>query len=120
MCKDILSRHLDEFPVLGARTLNIFHAYGMKTIGDIIDKDERDLLRLKNFGRLSLMRVCRLLDSIKEDVDAHKNVCQKKKDFVKQFILNYGDSTHFNIEIVVDRAIKYYDYIENYFEQEGT
>ena len=45
------------------RTLNCLHSIGVETIGDILKHTKMDLLRVRNFGRRSLMEIENFLDS---------------------------------------------------------
>lgn len=51
--KDILMQPIETLKI-NKRTYNCLFAEGIKTIGELLNWSERDLLRLPNFGRVSL------------------------------------------------------------------
>jgi len=54
---------IEEFE-LSTRTYNCLKKAGIHTIGDLVQKEERDLLVLRNFGRVSLAEVKALLTNL--------------------------------------------------------
>ena len=51
--KGILTKSIDEME-LSVRSHNCLQAAGIKTIGELVSKEESELLKFKNFGRKSL------------------------------------------------------------------
>jgi len=51
--KGILTKTIDEME-LSVRSHNCLQAAGIKTIGDLVEKEESEMLKFKNFGRKSL------------------------------------------------------------------
>lgn len=49
---------------LSVRTLNITSFEGIKTVGDLIRRSRKELLKLRNFGHKSLMELDNLLESL--------------------------------------------------------
>ena len=49
----ILTTSIDEME-LSVRSHNCLQAAGIKTIGELVSKEESEMLRFKNFGRKSL------------------------------------------------------------------
>lgn len=54
---DILERRVETAMKLSVRTTNVFAANGIVTVGDVVTKTEKELLRLHNFGRRCLHEV---------------------------------------------------------------
>ena len=62
--------YLAEEKLISARTYHVFKYYKILTIGDIlsyIDGDVERLLRLRNFGRKSLLEVNKLLSTASKE-----------------------------------------------------
>jgi len=51
--KGILTKSIDEME-LSVRSHNCLQAAGIKTISELVDKEENEMLKFKNFGRKSL------------------------------------------------------------------
>ena len=54
---------------LSARMEHCFKNEGYVTIGDIASQSDRDLLRIPNFGRKSLLEVRNLIDALKRKTE---------------------------------------------------
>ena len=52
----LLSKSIDEME-LSVRSHNCLQAAGIKIIGELVSKEENEMLRFKNFGRKSLMEL---------------------------------------------------------------
>ena len=61
--KSILLKSIDEME-LSVRSHNCLQAAGIKTIGELVDKEENEMLRFKNFGRKSLTELVEKLSSM--------------------------------------------------------
>jgi len=59
----VLSRSVDELE-LSVRARNCLEASGIKTIGDLVQKDESEMLKTKNFGRKSLQEIKDILTAM--------------------------------------------------------
>lgn len=62
----LLRRSLDEF-VLSVRAANCLHAAGIRTIGQLVNKTEREMMGIQHFGQKTMKELKRLLDSIRVD-----------------------------------------------------
>ena len=49
---------------LSVRSHNCLQAAGIETIGELVDKEEGEMLRYKNFGRKSLTELVQKLDQL--------------------------------------------------------
>lgn len=58
--EDVLSRPISDFE-FSVRTWNCMQSMGIKYVGELVSKSEKDLLRRKNFGRKSLNEVKEVL-----------------------------------------------------------
>ena len=71
-----LSRSVDELE-LSVRSYNCLKNADIKTIGDLVSKNESEMLKTKNFGRKSLNEIKDILAemglSLGMDVDLRKN-----------------------------------------------
>ena len=61
--KSILLKSIDEME-LSVRSHNCLQAAGIKTIGELVSKEESEMLRFKNFGRKSLTELVEKLGSM--------------------------------------------------------
>jgi DNA-directed RNA polymerase subunit alpha len=59
----ILLKGIDDLN-LSIRTRNCLNNANMKTVADIVRSKERELLRIKNFGRKSILEIGELLHSM--------------------------------------------------------
>jgi len=59
----VLCRRIEEFP-FSSRTLNVLRLNGLTRLGDVIQKTERELLMLKNFGRRQLEEIRNVLSML--------------------------------------------------------
>jgi DNA-directed RNA polymerase subunit alpha len=59
--KKLLKMSVDELE-LSVRSHNCLKAAEIKTIGDLVSRDEQEMLKFKNFGRKSLMELGKILD----------------------------------------------------------
>ena len=59
--KKLLKMSVDELE-LSVRSHNCLKAADIKTIGDLVRKDEQEMLKFKNFGRKSLMELGKILE----------------------------------------------------------
>lgn len=59
--KKLLKMSVDELE-LSVRSHNCLKAADIKTIGDLVRRDEQEMLRFKNFGRKSLMELGKILE----------------------------------------------------------
>lgn len=59
--KKLLKMSVDELE-LSVRSHNCLKAAEIKTIGDLVRKDEPEMLKFKNFGRKSLMELGKILE----------------------------------------------------------
>jgi len=59
--KKLLKMSVDELE-LSVRSHNCLKAADIKTIGDLVRRDEQDMLKFKNFGRKSLMELGKILE----------------------------------------------------------
>ena len=59
----ILSKSIDEME-LSVRSHNCLQAAGIKSIGELVSKEENEMLRFKNFGRKSLMELVEKLSEM--------------------------------------------------------
>ena len=59
--KKLLKMSVDELE-LSVRSHNCLKAADIKTIGDLVRKDEAEMLKFKNFGRKSLMELGKILE----------------------------------------------------------
>lgn len=62
----LLRRSLDEF-VLSVRAANCLHAAGIRTIGQLVNKTEREMMGIQHFGAKTMKELKRLLDSLRVD-----------------------------------------------------
>lgn len=53
---DKLNTDLRDLP-LGVRTLNCFRRYGLRTVGDVLKRNQSELMQMENFGRKSFNEV---------------------------------------------------------------
>ncbi len=61
--KSILLKSIDEME-LSVRSHNCLQAAGIRTIGELVNKEESEMLRFKNFGRKSLTELVEKLNSM--------------------------------------------------------
>ncbi len=61
--KRLLKKSVAELK-LSPRPVNVLQRNGIKTIGELIEKSEMDLLRMKNFGRRSIKEICEALETV--------------------------------------------------------
>ena len=61
--KSILLKSIDEME-LSVRSHNCLQAAGIRTIGELVNKEESEMLRFKNFGRKSLTELVEKLSSM--------------------------------------------------------
>ena len=61
--KSILLKSIDEME-LSVRSHNCLQAAGIRTIGELVNKEESEMLRFKNFGRKSLTELIEKLNSM--------------------------------------------------------
>ena len=61
--KGLLLKSIDEME-LSVRSHNCLQAAGIETIGELVDKEEGEMLRYKNFGRKSLTELVQKLDQL--------------------------------------------------------
>jgi len=61
--KSILLKSIDEME-LSVRSHNCLQAAGIRTIGELVNKEESEMLRFKNFGRKSLTELIEKLSSM--------------------------------------------------------
>ncbi|MFQ6610560.1 MAG: DNA-directed RNA polymerase subunit alpha C-terminal domain-containing protein, partial [Fidelibacterota bacterium] len=61
--KSILEKSIDEME-LSVRSYNCLQAAGIRTIGELVGKEESEMLRYKNFGRKSLTELVEKLTSM--------------------------------------------------------
>ena len=61
--KSILLKSIDEME-LSVRSHNCLQAAGIKTIGELVSKEESEMLKYKNFGRKSLTELGEKLDEL--------------------------------------------------------
>ena len=61
--KVILSKSIDEME-LSVRSHNCLQAAGIRTIGELVSKEESEMLKFKNFGRKSLTELQEKLGSL--------------------------------------------------------
>ena len=59
----LLSKTIDEME-LSVRSHNCLQAAGIRTIGELVSKEENEMLRFKNFGRKSLMELIEKLSDM--------------------------------------------------------
>ena len=59
----LLSKTIDEME-LSVRSHNCLQAAGIRTIGELVSKEENEMLRFKNFGRKSLMELIEKLSNM--------------------------------------------------------
>ena len=61
--KGILTKSIDEME-LSVRSHNCLQAAGIKTIGELVSKEESEMLKFKNFGRKSLTELTEKLTAL--------------------------------------------------------
>ena len=61
--KNLLLKTIDEMG-LSVRSHNCLQAAGIKTIGELVSKDESQMLKFKNFGRKSLTELVAKLSEL--------------------------------------------------------
>ncbi len=61
--KGILTKSIDEME-LSVRSHNCLQAAGIKTIGELVEKEESEMLKFKNFGRKSLTELQEKLNEL--------------------------------------------------------
>ena len=61
--KNLLLKTIDEME-LSVRSHNCLQAAGIKTIGELVSKDESEMLKFKNFGRKSLTELVAKLSEL--------------------------------------------------------
>ncbi len=61
--KSVLEKSIDEME-LSVRSYNCLQAAGIRTIGELVEKEESEMLRYKNFGRKSLTELVDKLSSM--------------------------------------------------------
>ena len=61
--KGILSKSIDEME-LSVRSHNCLQAAGIYTIGELVSKEESEMLKFKNFGRKSLTELTEKLTAL--------------------------------------------------------
>ena len=59
----MLNRSVDEME-LSVRARNCLEASGIHTIGDLVRRNESEMLKTKNFGRKSLLEIKEILSSM--------------------------------------------------------
>ena len=59
----LLSKSIDEME-LSVRSHNCLQAAGIRSIGELVSKEENEMLRFKNFGRKSLMELIEKLSDM--------------------------------------------------------
>ncbi len=59
--KKLLKMSVDELE-LSVRSHNCLKAANIKTIGDLVSREEQEMLKFKNFGRKSLMELGKILE----------------------------------------------------------
>ena len=58
-----MTKSIDEME-LSVRSHNCLQAAGIKSIGELVSKEENEMLRFKNFGRKSLMELVEKLSEM--------------------------------------------------------
>ncbi|MBD3224050.1 MAG: DNA-directed RNA polymerase subunit alpha [Caldithrix sp.] len=80
--KKLLKMSVDELE-LSVRSHNCLKAANIKTIGDLVRKDDQEMLKFKNFGRKSLMELSKILEErglhFGMDVDKYFKPEEKEK-----------------------------------------
>lgn len=61
---DLINRSIDDLELKPAFLYNCLKNSGIKTIGDLVQKTEAEMLRTKNFGRKSLEEIKEILANI--------------------------------------------------------
>ena len=93
----------------------------MKTIGDLIQKSQGELLRTPNFGRKSIKEVVKVLrgmgltlgtspESIPPSMD------KVRQDFVYNIIEHASSAASKSLEVITEKKEWYYNDIETYFK----
>tara|TARA_R100001510_G_C7476530_1_gene90443 strand:- start:107 stop:529 length:423 start_codon:yes stop_codon:yes gene_type:complete len=93
----------------------------MKTIGDLIQKSQGELLRTPNFGRKSIKEVVEVLrgmgltlgtspESIPPSMD------KVRQDFVYNIIEHASSAASKSLEVITEKKEWYYNDIETYFK----
>jgi DNA-directed RNA polymerase subunit alpha len=59
--RKLLKMSVDELE-LSVRSHNCLKAANIKTIGDLVHRDEQEMLRFRNFGRKSLTELTKILE----------------------------------------------------------
>ncbi len=78
--KKLLKMSVDELE-LSVRSHNCLKAAEIKTIGDLVRRDEQEMLKFKNFGRKSLMELGKILEErgLKFGMDVEKYLKPEEK-----------------------------------------
>jgi DNA-directed RNA polymerase subunit alpha len=61
--RDLLNRSVDELE-LSVRSSNCLKAANIKTLGELVQKTEADMLKYRNFGRKSLKEIIDILEGM--------------------------------------------------------
>ena len=61
--KEVLNKNIDEFN-LSERVINALHSQEIYTVGELINKTDKELIEQKNFGKKSLEEIKNLLKSL--------------------------------------------------------
>ncbi len=61
--KSLLSKNIDEME-LSVRSYNCLQSAGIRTIGELVSKEESEMLKFKNFGRKSLNELVEKLEAM--------------------------------------------------------
>ena len=60
----VIELELDTLQKLNTRVMNCFWCAEIETIGDLVQKSEKDLRKIKNFGRTALNQVKKRLSEL--------------------------------------------------------
>jgi DNA-directed RNA polymerase subunit alpha len=81
--KELLGRSVEELE-LSVRSSNCLKAANIKTLGELVQKSEADMLKYRNFGRKSLKEIADILDGmglhLGMDIEAAQGLLKKDEE----------------------------------------
>ena len=69
---------------LSTRASNSLKNAGIKTVGEITEYSEIDLMEFEEFGKTSLVEIKKKLEELNKEINEGKNVIQEKNEKIEQ------------------------------------
>ena len=76
-----------EYLEVSVRAYNVFKKYDFKTVGDLVQKSDAELLRLKNFGARSLRQVKTELANLGLSLGTHRTLIPSSENQVNAVLV---------------------------------